>query len=117
MCLSRSSRPVEHEEVDVYICESVYDESRRQIRPLPPTGLKHYEHVSSEVISEEVYFFKRKIVVTKVCCSLAAHEIIRAPFPDQPNAVLEQQYRFSFHLTYILDCPMSNACMIAMDYS
>ena len=113
MCLSRSSRPVEHEEVDVYICESVYDESRRQIRPLPPTGLKHYEHVSSEVISEEVYFFKRKIVVTKVCCSLAA----RAPFADQPIAVLEQQYRFSFHLTYILDCPMSNACMIAMDYS
>ena len=96
VCLSRSSRPVEHEEVDVYICESVYDESRRQIRPLPPTGLKHYEHVSSEVISEEVYFFKRKIVVTKVRCSFAAHLVTRLPITDQTIAVLEQQHRFSF---------------------
>ena len=62
----RSSRPVNHEEVDVYICESVYDESRRMTRPLPTTGLKHYEHVSSDVVPEEVFFFKRKIVVNKV---------------------------------------------------
>ena len=35
-------------------------------RPLPTTGLKHYEHVSSDVVPEEVFFFKRKIVVNKV---------------------------------------------------
>jgi len=68
----KSMRPTHHEEVDVYICESVYDESRRQIRPLPPTGLKTYEHNSLQVVSDEVYYFKRKIVVAKKTLSASA---------------------------------------------
>ena len=62
----RSMRPTNYEETDVYICESVYDESRRQIGQLPPTGLKTYEHISLDVQADEVYYFKSQITVHKV---------------------------------------------------
>lgn len=62
----KSQRPTTYEECDVYVCESLFDESRRQIRPLPPTGLKTYEHVSTDVLTDETFYFKRKIVVVKV---------------------------------------------------
>ena len=38
------SRPTQYGEEDVYVCENVYDESRRVIRSLPATGLKRYEY-------------------------------------------------------------------------
>ena len=59
-------RATHYDESDVYICESVYDESRRQIGPLPPTGLKTYEHSSLDVLADEVYYFKSPINVQKV---------------------------------------------------
>ena len=58
-------RPTQYDENDVYICESVYDESRRQIGPLPTTGLKTYEHNSLDVVADEVYYFKSPINVRK----------------------------------------------------
>ena len=62
----KTMRPTHYDEADVYICESVYDESRRQIGPLPPTGLKTYEHISLDVLADEVYYFKSPITVRKV---------------------------------------------------
>ena len=35
-------RPTQYNETDVYVCESMYDEAKRQIRPLP-NGLKKYK--------------------------------------------------------------------------
>merc|ERR1719150_1053027 len=61
----KTMRPTHYDETDVYICESVYDESRRQIGPLPPTGLKTYEHSSLDVLADEVYYFKSPINVRK----------------------------------------------------
>jgi len=53
------SRPTQYNEEDVIICENVYDESRRLIRSLPPTGLKRYEYNSTQIVADEVYYFKR----------------------------------------------------------
>jgi len=61
----KTMRPTHYDESDVYICESVYDESRRQIGPLPPTGLKKYEYISLDVLADEVYYFKSPITVRK----------------------------------------------------
>lgn len=55
------SRPTQYGEEDVYVCENVYDESRRVIRNLPPTGLKRYEYNSTQVMADEVYYFKKPI--------------------------------------------------------
>merc|ERR1712008_116047 len=48
-----------------HICENVYDESRRLIRSLPPTGLKRYEYNSTLVVADEVYYFKRNYKPSK----------------------------------------------------
>merc|ERR1719150_998241 len=53
------SRPTQYNEEDVYVCENVYDESRRLIRSLPPSGLKRYEYNSTQIVADEVYYFKR----------------------------------------------------------
>ncbi|XP_059081440.1 protein polybromo-1-like isoform X3 [Tigriopus californicus] len=58
------SRPTQYKETDVYICESIYDESKRMIRGSLDEGLKQYEH-SEAVQADEVYFFKHPIVVQK----------------------------------------------------
>merc|ERR1719445_1399208 len=53
------SRPTQYNEENIHICENVYDESRRMIRSLPATGLKRYEYNSTQVLADEVYYFKR----------------------------------------------------------
>jgi len=53
------SRPTQYNEENIHICEHVYDESRRVIRSLPVTGLKRYEYDSTQVVADEVYYFKR----------------------------------------------------------
>ena len=59
------SRPTQYSEENVHICENVYDESRRLIRSLPPTGLKRYEYNSTLVVADEVYYFKRNYKPSK----------------------------------------------------
>ena len=54
-----------YSEENVHICENVYDESRRLIRSLPPTGLKRYEYNSTLVVADEVYYFKRNYKPSK----------------------------------------------------
>lgn len=58
-------RPAEINEADVYICESIYDESTKQLRELPKDGLKKYTH-SPSVNQDEFYFFRRLIHPVKV---------------------------------------------------
>lgn len=58
-------RPAEIAEDDVYLCESIYDESTKQIRELPKDGLKKYTH-SPTVHQDEFYFFRRLIRPVKV---------------------------------------------------
>jgi protein polybromo-1 len=59
-------RPTEIPEHDVYVCESVYDEARRQVKKLSREGLKKYSH-SNAVTEDEIYFFRRLINPPKVC--------------------------------------------------
>lgn len=60
-------RPTEIPESDTYICESIYDEFNKQIRKMiPPDGLKRFTH-SPAVTIDEIYFFRRPILVQKVC--------------------------------------------------
>jgi protein polybromo-1 len=59
-------RPTEIPEQDIYVCESVYDEARRQVKKLPREGLKKYSH-SNAVTEDEIYFFRRLINPPKVC--------------------------------------------------
>lgn len=58
-------RPTEIPEQHVYICESVYDESIRQVVKFEPEGLKKYSH-SNAVHEDEIYFFRRLINPPKV---------------------------------------------------
>lgn len=58
-------RPAEIAEADVYLCESIYDESTKQIKELPKDGLKKYTH-STTVNQDEFYFFRRLIHPVKV---------------------------------------------------
>lgn len=58
-------RPAEIAEDDVYLCESIYDESTKQIKELPKDGLKKYTH-SPAVNQDEFYFFRRLIHPVKV---------------------------------------------------
>ena len=60
-----TSRPTQYREPDCFICESVYDESKRAIRGPIEGGLKQYEWAPS-VQTDEVYFFKSPISVQKV---------------------------------------------------
>lgn len=60
-----ASRPTQYNEADVYVTESVYDESKRAIRGPIEGGLKQYEF-SPDVQADEIYFFKNHIVVQKV---------------------------------------------------
>jgi len=59
-------RPTQYDEFNVYLCENVYDESRRIVRPLPQTGLKGYDYQSTVVIADEVFYFKSPIQPQKV---------------------------------------------------
>ena len=52
-------------ESDIFLCESFYEESRRQIKKLPRDGLKKYNHCPS-VIRDEIYFFRRPIQPQRV---------------------------------------------------
>ena len=58
-------RPTEIAENDVFLCESCYEESRRQIKKLPRDGLKKYNH-SPSVLRDETYFFRRPIQPQRV---------------------------------------------------
>ncbi|XP_069679864.1 protein polybromo-1 isoform X4 [Periplaneta americana] len=60
-----SCRPTEIPEQDVFVCESVYDEARRQVKKLPREGLKKYSH-SNVVTEDEIYFFRRLINPPKI---------------------------------------------------
>ncbi|XP_026322963.1 protein polybromo-1 isoform X2 [Hyposmocoma kahamanoa] len=52
-------RPTEIAESDVYLCESVYDESNRVARKLK-TELRKFEH-TKDVTVDEMYFFSRPL--------------------------------------------------------
>lgn len=58
-------RPTEIPEKDVYLCESLYDETKPCTRELPRDGLKKYVH-SAAVTQDEIYFFRRLINPPKV---------------------------------------------------
>lgn len=59
-------RPTEIIESDVFICESVYDEHKKQIRRnLQGLGLRKFTH-SKLVTPDEIYHFKRVIAPVKV---------------------------------------------------
>jgi len=60
-----TGRQTETNETDAYICESFYEESRRQIKKLPRDGLKKYLHCAT-VMRDEIYFFRRPIQPQRV---------------------------------------------------
>ncbi|XP_011164312.1 protein polybromo-1 [Solenopsis invicta] len=64
------SRPTEIPEDDVYICESLYDESKSLMKKLSQDGLKKYNHTSA-VTEDEIYFFRRPINPAKVSSDVA----------------------------------------------
>lgn len=64
--MNYTGRPTEIPEDDVYICESLYDESKSLMKKLSQDGLKKYNHTSA-VTEDEIYFFRRPINPAKVC--------------------------------------------------
>ncbi|XP_034942972.1 protein polybromo-1 isoform X2 [Chelonus insularis] len=58
-------RPTEIPEDDVFICESIYDETKNFIKKLPTDGLKKCGH-SAGVTQDEIYFFRKPLNPTKV---------------------------------------------------
>ncbi|XP_058063027.1 protein polybromo-1 [Anopheles bellator] len=56
-----SRRPTEIAESDVFMCESIFDEFKKQIRKIvAPSGLRKFTH-SQMVTTDEVYHFQRPI--------------------------------------------------------
>eukprot|EP00095_Tigriopus_kingsejongensis_P009080 maker-scaffold742_size103727-snap-gene-0.20 protein:Tk09080 transcript:maker-scaffold742_size103727-snap-gene-0.20-mRNA-1 annotation:"protein polybromo-1 isoform x2" len=108
----KASRPTQYKESDVYICESVYDESKRIIRGHLDDGLKQYEF-SGTVQVDEVYFFKHPIALQKEPNPNAP------PTPTTANAVsnaLSTPLKTNHHLSVMevdnedsLDAPPSVA--------
>jgi hypothetical protein len=68
----------------VYVCENVYDESRRIVRSLPQTGLKGYDYQSTSVIADEVFYFKTPIQPQKV------------KFLANPKVVIQKEIKVTF---------------------
>lgn len=64
--MNYTGRPTEIPEDDVYICESLYDESKSLMKKLSQDGLKKFNHTST-VTEDEIYFFRRSINPAKVC--------------------------------------------------
>ncbi|RLU27258.1 hypothetical protein DMN91_001059 [Ooceraea biroi] len=64
------SRPTEIPEDDIYICESLYDETKNLMKKLGQEGLKKFNH-SSAVTEDEIYFFRRPINPAKVSSDVA----------------------------------------------
>ncbi|XP_065348205.1 protein polybromo-1 isoform X6 [Cloeon dipterum] len=60
-----SCRPTEVSETDVYVCESSFDDSKKQLNKLTRDGIKKYSH-SGDVVEDEIYFFRRLINPAKV---------------------------------------------------
>lgn len=58
-------RPTEITESDVFICESIYDEMKKQIRKNHQGSLRKFTH-SQLVTPDEIFHFKRNITVVKV---------------------------------------------------
>lgn len=66
MILIKIVRPTEIPESDVYVCESTYDESKKQIRRnVQGQGLRKFTH-SQLVTPDEVYHFKNAVIPIKV---------------------------------------------------
>lgn len=57
-------RPTEIPEKDVFVCESLYDEARREIKSFE--GLKKIYCKDPDVHRDEVYFFKKPINIALV---------------------------------------------------
>ncbi|EEB13504.1 predicted protein [Pediculus humanus corporis] len=88
-----SCRPTEIEEKDIYICQSIYNEQRRQLTKLV-NGLKRYTH-SDTVTQDEIYFFRRLINPLKVSSeSIALHTM-----PDTRPVPLQVQNPISGYET------------------
>lgn len=61
-----SRRPTEISESDIYICEAIFDEMKKQVRRIQGTGsLRKFTH-SQMVTPDEIYHFKRHIAPQKV---------------------------------------------------
>ncbi|KAL1401559.1 hypothetical protein pipiens_020017 [Culex pipiens pipiens] len=58
-------RPTEIAEPDVFLCESIYDEMKKQIRKVVPGNLKRFNHTQA-VTTDEIFFFRRPINPPKV---------------------------------------------------
>uniref|UniRef100_W4VRH5 Putative chromatin remodeling complex rsc subunit rsc1/polybromo n=1 Tax=Corethrella appendiculata TaxID=1370023 RepID=W4VRH5_9DIPT len=75
-------RPTEIPESDVYVCESVYDEMKKQIRRIPtPGGLRKFTHTQM-VLTDEVYHFRRAINPPRVSCGEIAALLEKQPIPS-----------------------------------
>lgn len=59
-------RPTEIPEADVFLCESIYDEMKKQIRKVVPGNLKRFNHTQM-VTTDEIFFFRRPINPPKDC--------------------------------------------------
>jgi protein polybromo-1 len=77
-CEYITRRPTEIAESDVYLCEAIYDELKKQIqKTFGSSGhLRKFVH-SQMVTPDEIYFFKRhimppKVSIRKMCTQLSS---------------------------------------------
>ena len=75
-----TQRPTQHQESDVYCCESYFDEGKRVIMPLP-SSLKKYQH-GLKVKKDELYVFKRPISPEKEALPPPTPRNISSPVLD-----------------------------------
>ncbi|KAL4655959.1 protein polybromo-1-like [Arapaima gigas] len=84
-----SCRPTEVPEDDVLVCESRYIESEKQMKKFK--GLKRFS-LSSKVVEDEIYYFRKLIVPQKEPSPLLDRKIqeLEAKFADMTDEELEE---------------------------
>lgn len=93
-------RPTEVPETDVYVCESLYDEARRQVKKFE--GLKKYQYMDPRVHRDELFMFRRPITLAKV--DLDGSVIPAGPEMPRLKAAMKVEpviYEINFNYTFI----------------
>ena len=71
-----TQRPTEIPEKDVYVCDSRYLEHEKKFQKLVK-GLPKFTYVSKSVVKDEIYFFRKPLVLQKIETGVANTAVAR----------------------------------------
>ncbi|KAH9526702.1 Protein polybromo-1 [Dermatophagoides farinae] len=88
-----TQRPTEFLEKDVYVCEIRYLEHEKKFEPLPECGLKKIHYQNPSIVADEIYRFRKPLVLTKANHQLP--QVIEDPNHPLYQKLIAQQQQHS----------------------